>query len=74
MTRRPYNTLGRRILSILREGGRRKHNVLVGFAKSIGHSEDFFQRAIARLARAGLVRTVNCRRGGLHYEAIEEKS
>ena len=72
--RRPYNTLGRRILTVLREGGRRSRNVLLGYARSLYHSDASFDSAIARLQKAGLIRSINCRRGGTHYEAIEEKA
>jgi hypothetical protein len=68
---RPYNTLGRRILAILREGGRRSRNVLLGLAASAGHTEQSFHRTIERLTLAGRIRSINCRRGGVHYEAIE---
>jgi hypothetical protein len=63
-SRRPYTTLGRRFLSVLEVGGR-KYNVLVGLAKSLGHTEQFARATLTRLVRAGHVCITNCQGGAI---------
>lgn len=57
---RRYETLGRRLLGILAEGGPRKANVL----RALARSEQQFQHTIARLQQAG--RIVRHRERGRH--------
>lgn len=59
---RQYNTLGRRILAMLKEGGARKHNVL----RAIAGSEERLQAALQRLRSAGSIESFH-RQGGIHY-------
>lgn len=65
--RRPYNTLGRRILAVL-ETGARKYTVLRGLAAAHLHTEKFLQRTLERLQKNGLIVKANHNRGGLVYE------
>jgi hypothetical protein len=67
---RTYNTLGRRILAMLAEGGPRKHTVLVGIARDEARLKSTLERLIA----AGSIRKFNHRRGGLHYALAKPKS
>jgi hypothetical protein len=60
---RAYNTLGRRILALLAEGGPRKHTVLLGIAGS----EERLLATVRRLIGNGLIRSTNHRRGGIQY-------
>lgn len=57
---RQYTTIGRRILAILKEGGPRKHHILVATAERYGHTE----AALKRLLTAGLIVIENHKRGG----------
>lgn len=59
MAKRRYNTLGRRILAILAEGGPRKKTVLVGIAGDQKRAET----TLRRLIDAGLVVMVGDKRG-----------
>lgn len=65
--KRQYNTLGRRILSMLAIGGPRKYNVLVGFARAANHTEKSLKRTLERLTTNGLLIRRSLRRGGVHY-------
>lgn len=60
--RRPYETLGRRILRLLtlEYGGPRKRNVLRGLCP---RDPDRVDRALRRLIDAGMVRMIGDRRG-----------
>lgn len=68
--RRTYNTLGRRILSVL-DTGERKENVLIGFAASLGHGEKFLLRTLERLCTAGLLVRHDRGRNGITYDLAE---
>lgn len=59
---RPYNTLGRRILAVLGEGGPRKHGIL----RAIAGSEERLQAALKRLRAARSIQAFH-RQGGIHY-------
>lgn len=61
MKRRPYNTLGRRILALLRPecGGPRKRTVLVGIAGS----EQKLKPVLARLIDSGRIVIQSSKRG-----------
>lgn len=60
--RRTYNTLGRRILSVLAVGGPRKRTVLVGLAGD----EKRLRATLTRLMAAGMVRIIGSKRGTLY--------
>lgn len=59
---RQYNTLGRRIVAMLAEGGPRKHNIL----RAIAGGEERLQAALARLRAAKSIHSFK-RQGGVHY-------
>jgi hypothetical protein len=65
---RKYETLGRRFLAILAEGGPRKPNVL----RALARSEYHFRTTIRRLVKAGLV-VYRKQHGGL-YALAEQKA
>lgn len=59
---RQYNTLGRRILAVLAEGGPRKHAIL----RVIAGGEQRLQAALERLRGTRSIRSFH-RQGGIHY-------
>lgn len=63
--RRPYNTLGRRILALLapENGGPRSRTVLEGYAAHHGHGPRRFDATLKRLIDTGLVVVVGEKRG-----------
>lgn len=67
--RRPYNTLGRRILRVLAETGPRNRHVLCGLAGG----EDKLDAVLTRLRAQGLVKIVGSKRGS-RYAAVRNRT
>lgn len=66
---RQYNTLGRRILAVLAEGGPRKHSVLEGLAGSA----ERLKPVIDRLIDSGSI-VRRRRQGGIHYALVPKRT
>lgn len=65
---RSYDMLARRLLPVMREGGKRKYAILLSLVTSWGYTEAAFKQTIGRLKEQRQVRERR-RQGGVHLEA-----